>query len=434
MKRALWLMVITALNTGSLFCYQWFVVTQLGAGKGTDALFAGMVMPQLVLNVVSGSLGYVLVPMLSIANKKVRSSTIWSFAIVFALVFGGLAAILSLLASWWVPLMVPGFDIDTLQQTIKLTRIQLLGMLFMGLSAPFNAAYQAQHRFIYPAIMAFLAGLIALIYVLILLRYAGVEAAAWGLTLRASLQFLLQVRIGFPFALPNFKGKDFVSAVRKLRPLIVGSVYYKTDQPLDRFLSSMTSTGSLSLFHLAQQIYSAGNLILTNAIALPLTPRLAKYAAEHDWEKFRQEVIQALCILGGLGAFVLVLIAFVGRSSLQLVFAHGSLTPEAVVQLWQIMLALGIVWLSGLTGQVLSTSFYAMSDTKTPTKIGVIGFTLGIALKIVGFFFGGVIGIAIGSGVYMAINSIVMFFVLFKWVDRSILLSARGGGESRSTN
>lgn len=407
-------MAITALNTGTLFAYQWFVVTQLGAGPGTDALFAGMVIPQLVLNVISGSLGYVLVPMLSVVDERVRSSTTWGFAIALALIFGGLAAVLWLLASWWVPLSVPGFDVVTMQQTVTLTRIQLVGMLFAGLGAPFNAAYQAQHRFIYPAVMALLAGLVALVFVVLLLGWGGVEIAAWGLTLRAALQFLFQVRIGFPFVFPNFRDRAFADALRKLKPLIAGTVYYKTDQLLDRFLASMTPSGSLSLLHLAQQIYAAGNLVLTNAIAVPLTPRLAKYAKDQDWTTFRKEVVRALYILGGLGLLAFALIVFPGRNILQLLFVHGSLKTEAVDKLWEIMLALGLVWLSGLTGQVLSTSFYAMSDTKTPTKIGVIGFTLGIGLKVVGFFLGGVIGVAIGSGVYMVFNSVAMYFLLFR--------------------
>ncbi|WP_423198196.1 MULTISPECIES: lipid II flippase MurJ [unclassified Cupriavidus] len=426
MRRALWLMAITALNTGGLFVYQWFVVTRLGAGQGTDALFAGMVMPQLVLNVISGSLGYVLIPLLTVVDRKHRVSSIWSFAMALALIFGSLAGVLWLLAPWWVPLSVPGFDADAVAQTVTLTRIQLLGMVFAGLGAPFNAAYQAEHRFIYPAFMQMLAGLLALAFVVMFLGHGGVEIAAWGLTLRAVLQCLFQTPVGFPFAAPNFKDEHFVSALRRLKPLVAGTIYYKTDQLLDRFLASMTPSGSLSLLHLAQQIYAAGNLVLTNAIAMPMTPRLAKHADEGEWGAFRHEVRRVLGILMALGVLALALTVFPGRYVLELVFARGNLSVASVDTLWHIMLALGMVWLSGLSGQVLSSSFYAMSDTKTPTRIGVIGFTLGIGLKIVGLLLGGVIGVAIGSGVYMVFNSVAMYFILFRRLDGSASLSREG--------
>ncbi len=58
---------------------QWYVVTRLGVGAATNALFAGMVVPQVVLAVVSGSLMHVLVPPLdsphSLLKEKAAGST-----------------------------------------------------------------------------------------------------------------------------------------------------------------------------------------------------------------------------------------------------------------------------------------------------------------------------------------------------------------------
>ena len=45
--------------------FQWYVITQLGVGIETDALFAGMALPTLILSVVSTSLTHVLVPLLA---------------------------------------------------------------------------------------------------------------------------------------------------------------------------------------------------------------------------------------------------------------------------------------------------------------------------------------------------------------------------------
>lgn len=407
-------MGLTALSTIVVFAYQWFVVTQLGAGSGTDALFAGMVVPQLVLNVISGSLAFVLVPMLSVTDEKTNSSAVWSFAIALAAVFGVLAVILWLLAPWWVPLTVPGFDALAMSQTVTLTRIQLLGMFFSGLGAPFNAAYQAQNRFVHPALMSVIAGFLALIFVVGLLEAGGVEIAAWGLTLRSSLQFVLQVPIGFPFSRPNFGNSRFLDSLRKLRPLIAGTIYYKTDQLLDRFLASMAPTGSVSLLHLAQQIYAGANLILVNAIAAPAVPRMSTHSSNGDMHLLRRDIMRTLMVLMGLGLAIFAMIVYPGRYLLLFLFAHGNLKESAITELWMIMLALGLVWFSGLTGQVFSSGFYSMSDTTTPTRIGVVGFSLGIVLKIAGFLFYGVIGIAIATGIYMTFNSIAMYIILFR--------------------
>lgn len=414
-------MGITSLNMVAVFAYQWYVVTQLGAGGGTDALFAGMVVPQLVLNVISGSLGFVLVPMLSVSDKKVRSSAIWSFAIALAAVFGGAATILWLLAPWWVPLTVPGFDAEAMKQTVILTRIQLLGMFFAGLGAPFNAAYQARHQFVYPALMSAVAALFALLFVVGLLEVGGVKVAAWGLTLRAMLQFVLQLPSGFPFSRPNFRSSAFRGSVRKLKPLIAGTIYYKTDQLLDRFLASMAPVGQLSLLHLAQQIYAAASLVLVNAFAIPAVPKLSKYAANQQLVEFKREVLHTIAVLLGWGTVVFLVIAIAGQQILTLLFERAAFGPLEVNLLWLIMLSLGGVWFSGLIGQVLATSFYSVMDTKTPTRIGIIGFTIGIPIKMLGFYLFGVIGIAVATGLFASGNAVAMYLILQRKIkDRSV--------------
>jgi peptidoglycan biosynthesis protein MviN/MurJ (putative lipid II flippase) len=114
----------------------------------------------------------------------------------------------------------------------------------------------------------------------------------------------------------------------------------------------------------------------------------------------------------GLGTLVFLLVAYPGRQLLAIVLKYGAFGEPEISQLWTIMLALGLVWGSGLVGQVLSQSFYAISDTDTPTKIGVIGFTLGIPLKVAGFHYYGVVGIAIATGLFATGNAIAMYTIL----------------------
>ena len=55
---------LSASNIVVSLLMQWYVITEIGIGPQTDALFAGMVFPQVVLAVVSNSLTHVLVPLL----------------------------------------------------------------------------------------------------------------------------------------------------------------------------------------------------------------------------------------------------------------------------------------------------------------------------------------------------------------------------------
>jgi putative peptidoglycan lipid II flippase len=51
--------LLSSLASGNIllgFIYQWYTVTTVGPGAETDALYAGMVVPQLVLAIIAGSL------------------------------------------------------------------------------------------------------------------------------------------------------------------------------------------------------------------------------------------------------------------------------------------------------------------------------------------------------------------------------------------
>ena len=415
MKRAAVLMMVSGLNIVALFVYQWYVVVRLGAGAESDAVFASMVLPQVILNVVSGSLSFVLVPILATAVEEGEFiSNVSNCLAALGALFGLLGILLCLTVHWWVPLTVPGFTPSGKQLTESLARIQIIGMFFTGLGAVGTAVYQARHRFVFSAAATMVASVLALVFLVLALPRIGVSAAAWGLSLRAMLQFVFQLPGVLPVRWPNWRDDRFRSMLAKLRPLILGTSYYKTDQLVDRLLLSLAPAGELSLLHLSQQMYAAANQVLVTAVAAPAVPVLAAQASRHEWQTFERKMMNTLGVLMLLGAAVYALVAFPGYYVLLFLFGHGKLAPAEVRLLWLIMLAYVGFWMTGLSGQIFSTSFFAMHDTKTPTTIGVIGFTIGVVLKIGGFLLYGVWGVAISTGVYMTLNSVAMYWILRK--------------------
>ncbi|MDP3332331.1 MAG: hypothetical protein Q8Q40_13400 [Methylococcaceae bacterium] len=94
MKQTLQLGALSAANIGIAFLFQWYVITQLGPGLESDALFAGMTIPQLVLAVISGSLMHVLVPILAGESKDRLRQVAWSLLVLIGGLFGFLAVVL----------------------------------------------------------------------------------------------------------------------------------------------------------------------------------------------------------------------------------------------------------------------------------------------------------------------------------------------------
>lgn len=400
--------------------YQWYIITNIGPGIETDALFAGMVIPQLVLSIASSSLTFVLVPLLSVNKTRNFSKDSWTFFQSIAILFFGIAIILFSTADYWVKLIVPGFSREAELLTIDLVKIQLVGMVFSGLIAVLWSANHAKEKFIWVEISAIISNILGFLFLIWGLTQFGIIAGAWAMVIKAGLQMVTLLPSLGKYHKPDWKSPSFNNAIKLVLPLLIGSSYYKTDRLVDRFFASMAFAGGLSLYHIAQQIYMAGSTVLGKAVTSPMVPELSKLAELGKWKEFKQLYIRRLSFLLSLAFIGSLLLISIGFPLLEIIFNYNEFSTEDIETLWALLIALSGVWIGGVMGQILSSAFYTIGDTKTPTKIGSWGFTLGIAFKIIGFYIGGIMGIAIGTSIYYILNAGLLFFFFNKKLMNTI--------------
>lgn len=408
---------LAGVNILLAFFYQWYVLTVFGPGLVTDALFAGMVVPQLLLAVVTGSMTQVLVPLLAVEEEGYFQEDSWDFFQGIGLIFCLFAVCLSVTATTWVPWTVPGFNLETRLLTISLVRIQLVGMVFMALNAVVWSVYHARQKFIWAELSPIFGTLGGLLFLIWGLPRFGIVVAAWALVLKAVIQTILLLPGMGGYKPPNFRSKTVKMAWRRLYPLLFGTTYYKTGDLVDRFLASLAPAGDLSLLYFANQIYTAGNSILGKALAAPMVPLLAKKTIEKEWLSFSKIVRTRLRWTLGITLGVFLLIFFSGVPVFSFLFGHGQFRYSEILTLRWLLIALGGVWVGGALGQILSSGFYAKGNTKTPTQIGIFGFTLGIGCKAVGFYYWGILGLATGTSAYYVLNAILLRTFLIRRIQ-----------------
>lgn len=414
MKQTLQLGALSAGNMGAIFLFQWYALTQLGPGLETDALFAGMTLPHLVLAVVSGSLMHVLVPLLSGVDATSLRHSVWGFTLLIGALFSALALVLYVSAPWWVPLTVPGFSAEGMELTLNLTRIQLIGMVFMAINGVQWAAFHARQQFIWAEVMPMLFSVLALLMLVWALPRFGVVAAAWISTLRLVGQtLLLAPGMGKP-VWPDLTSPIIATAWQRIKHLLLGTVYYKTDPLVDRFLLSTSGSGSLSLYYLAQQVYAAMSQVLNKAMAAPLVPVLSKLHQAGDWHGFRRAYYRKLLQVTAVGLSGLLAVGLLGQPLLALWTGYGNVSVLDADSLWWIMVWLGGLFVGGVTGQICSFTFYACGDTVTPTWMSIATYTVYIPGKIIAFYLGGLMGMALATSVYYLTNTLLQMYLLDK--------------------
>lgn len=422
MKRAIQLGVLSAANIGISFLFQWYVLTQLGPGIETDALFAGMTLPQLVLVVISSSLMHVLVPLLAGEREEKLRHDAWAFLVLTGCLFGMIATILFLSATWWIPLTVPGFNRTGQLLTAELTRIQLVGMVFSAINGVQWAAYHARQQFVRAEVTPIFSSTVGLFLLMWALPRYGVIAAAWISTLRMGIQTLLLLPgMGRP-VWPDLKTPAIKAAWYRMKPLLLGTAYYKTDPLIDRFMLSSAATGSLSLYYLAQQIYGAIGQVINKAVAAPLVPMFSELYKAGDTAKFWKLYNLKIRQMGMLGLLSVICLLLFGMPLLNLLVGHGNVRTNDIFLLWLVMILMSGQFVIANIGVVMTSMFYSMGDTRSPTYTGVIAYTLGIPVKIFLFYIFGIRGLALGVSIYFFISLLLMAIRVkrVRYVNKSV--------------
>ena len=396
---------------------QWIVITELGVGIETDAFFAGMALPQLILIVVSLSLTHVLVPLLATEDEDTFRRDAWGFFLGIGGLFTGVAAVLFATADYWVPLLFPGFTEEGQALAITLTRIQVVSMVFTAACAVLWSVYHARQRFIWAELSPLLSNVSGLLLLVWLLPLYGIIAAAWITVFRTGLQLVWLLPVLGHWQRPQWRSPTMLKAWRRVKLPLVGTAYYKTDPLVDRLLSSMAPVGGLSLLYVGQQLYSAANQIINKAISAPMVPLLAIQVKAGDWPAFRRSYRKRLLWMGGISSLGYLVLLLFGEPLLSLVIGQGSVTEENVETLWWIMVALGGALIGGAMGQITSTAFYAMGDTRTPTVMSIWTFSFYIPIKFLVFFYSGLIGLAASVSVYFMVNFVVQALLLEKGIS-----------------
>ncbi len=412
MKMILSLGGLAGLNIGVLFLNHWYVLITLGPGEETDALFAGMAIPQLILAILGGSLMQVLVPLLSVKKGEAFHEDAWGFFIFIGILLGLIAALLSLSLPFWVSIFVPGFSTTGKTLMVTLTRIQLIGMIFTALSSVLWAAYHSRHDFLWVGFVPVITNFLSFGILIWVLPLYGVTSAAWVTVFGVMLQVLLLCPVLGVYRKPNWKSNIYKEVWQQIKPLLLGTSYFKTDPLLDRFLSSMAPAGGLSLFYLGQQIYGAATQVVNKSIVAPVVPLLAQHANEGNWTVFRNIYQKRLLWIIGITVSSSFFFLFFGESLLKLIFESRDMSEEQLSLLWWIMICLVGIFIGGAGGQITTAAFYTRGDTRTPMKLGMWVYTIYVPIKILVFFRYGLIGLAISTSLYFAVNFLLQVYFI----------------------
>ena len=382
--------------------FQMYVLATLGAGIQSDAFYAASALPLFMNAVFCDPLAFVIVPLLA----KCRPNTFWKDAWT---IIHGITALFALIAvgvyliiPFVTPLILPGFGSTGLALATEMSTILILGTFFAAIGIGARSVAHASGSFLWPTLCSVLGSLVGLVWLFWSFPRIGIVAGAWGMTLRMGVETALLLAGLRAYTLPDPRSAVFHGIFAATWPLWVGNLYFRSDIVLDRALSSMAPPGAMSVFLLAQQALGGITQVLNRGAAAPLLPQLSRLARDTEWVHFTKTYSAYsqrlfLCLVG-----LLMTVLLIGKHILTISFQFSHVSASDVVLLWILLLLLAGLLLGDPISYVCSSAFYALGNTRTPTRIAAAAFTLSVVLKLGGFRVAGIYGLALAtSGSYL---------------------------------
>jgi putative peptidoglycan lipid II flippase len=418
---------VLGLVRGSLFAGLFGLTASISADSFNQAFF----IPDTIFNLVAGgALSSAFIPIFTqyLVEKQDKKTAYYvaNAALNGAVVALTVFAIIGIaIAPVFVPIYVPGAPKAEVDEIVMLTRIMLLQPIFLGASTVISGILQARQRFLLPAIGTVLynVGLILGLCATLLDNQThifggnlGILGPTWGVVLGAALQFFVQ----FPGALAgglryrpllNLTHPGIRNIVRLMVPRIVNAGMLYLAFGVDRGLASLISLGSVSGFLLAYQLMLLPLGIFGMAVSTAAFPTLAALFAAGQLERLRETILRTL-----RGILFLAIPASLGliglaRPIIRLLYQHGEFNARDTLQVYDplIFLAIGIAGHAAV--EILTRSFYALRDSRTPVYVSLCQFAFLIGMSILLFPLG-LRGLGLAFSIGVLGEALALFLLL----------------------
>ena len=310
---------------------------------------------------------------------------------------------------------------------VMLTRIMLLQPIFLGGATITIAILQARQSFVLPALgqviytVSLIGGILATKVdesTHIFGGHLGIAGPAWGVVAGALLQLLIQIpglthakmhySLSFDIFHPGIREMFRLMAPRLLNAAILYVSVFVNRNLLDVIGIKGATWGYVTAFTLIM----LPNGIFGMAVSQAAFPTLAALVAAGEWTRLRETITRTvkgiiyLAIPSALGMMIL------AEPICRVILGHGDFSLDQLPYFTGPLIFFGI----GLVGlslvEILTRSFYALQDTRTPTQVSIYQFMFSIGLSVVLLGPMGANGLALASSLAWLGEALVLLILL----------------------
>ncbi|OED36231.1 murein biosynthesis integral membrane protein MurJ [PVC group bacterium (ex Bugula neritina AB1)] len=399
-----------------------------GASSVHDAFVMAFILPNLLRNLLTeGVFSSLFIPFLSesIAKKKTQEAFDFSQALMSRLIFLVSVIILLILVSSEICLHTLNLSSQT-QLTLRLIQSFCPYIFFIFISSLFISIINVHKKFFIPSLSPIILNIFWIFSLLFICPLFGkpLDSQVFGITagiilagaLQVYIQFISVRKLGFTFNLNIFKPqkKSLKNLYKKALPSLLAFSVGQINVVIDSFLAHNLGEGAQSSLWYAQRIIYCPLGIFGIAISVAIMPTLSSFAAQKKTEEIKKTLSYGLCLLLMILIPCAVAILALHKEIISLIYQRGAFTATSVETTSSVLFFYAIGLPAFACNKVLTSTFYALKETRTPAKVAIFCVILNLLLNFSLMRFLKQGGLALATSITSFINILFLILMLKK--------------------
>lgn len=313
--------------------------------------------------------------------------------------------------------MASGFTGEKQALAIKFVRIVLLGSAFNSIAAIFSGYLNIHGSYILPSTRLAVQNIILIIFTFLSV-YTGTTTLAIGILVATICQNIVIVialkkkgykhDFGVDFKDPNIR-YILILAI----PLMLGVAVDQINVFVDKTLASRAVDGGVAILNYADRINALVYIVITSVVTVAY-PVISKNAIEQKMDMLKQSMFKYAQINYVFCVPIIFAFSVFAEPIVEVIYERGVFSHQDTIAVSRCLIFYSLTIFGVAMREIVSRTFYALGDSKTPVKNGMAMVVLNAALSV--FFANkiGLEGIALGTAVSSMVGCLILLYLLRK--------------------
>ena len=420
-RSATMIAVFTLISKAMGFFREMMIGSNYGAEAITDTYFTAMRATVLIMGTLGVALNTTLIPIFSEiranSGKKAQKRYLNNMLNIVFIITIGISIFGYIFSPLIIKLMAKSFVGDQFLLAVKLNRIGIPIVVFLGITYVLSGYLQSNEIFGPHAIMGIPYNMVFLIGISFFVREENIET----LMIISVFAALSQVLIQIPAVLNtrykyspriNLRDPYLKKALILVLPVLIGSAVSQVNAIIDQTLASGLPGGSISALTFASRINEMIISVFVAAIATVVFPMLSKAFANGENDEIRAIFKKGVNIILLVTVPATIGIMLLGEDVVRIFFERNNFTPRATAMTSGALFYYSIGLIASSLRLMLNKMFYSFRDTRTPMVNGGIAVIVNVILNLFFIRFMAHEGLALATSLSAVVTTILLFIDL----------------------